>query len=128
MKRMFVVAALAAVLSACAVGTPRLFGPSGPARTSDGVLVASNNGMTLYTFDKDTTGKSTCTGGCAANWPPFLAPPDAKPVGDFTLVTRDDGARQWAYKGRPLYFWIRDQKPGERTGDGFNNVWRIARP
>jgi predicted lipoprotein with Yx(FWY)xxD motif len=128
MKRMLVVAALASALAGCAGDTPRLFGPSGPARTSDGVLVAGTNGMTLYTFDKDTPGKSACAGGCAANWPPFIAPADAKPVGDFTLVTRDDGAKQWAYKGKPLYFWVKDQKPGERTGDGFNNVWRVARP
>jgi predicted lipoprotein with Yx(FWY)xxD motif len=128
MKRMLAVAALAAALAGCAGDGPRLFGPSGPARTADGVLVAGTNGMTLYTFDKDTPGKSACTGGCSANWPPFIAPADAKPVGDFTLVTRDDGAKQWAYKGKPLYFWVKDQKPGERTGDGFNNVWRVARP
>ncbi len=43
-------------------------------------------------------------------------------------MTRDDGRRQWAYKGKPLYTWARDQQPGDRTGDGFNNLWRVAKP
>ena len=47
---------------------------------------------------------------------------------DYSVVTRDDGRKQWAYKGKPLYFWAKDQKPGDRTGDGFNNVWRVAKP
>jgi predicted lipoprotein with Yx(FWY)xxD motif len=34
---------------------------------------------------------------------------------------------QWAYKGKPLYFWVKDQKPGDKTGDGFNNVWRVVK-
>jgi predicted lipoprotein with Yx(FWY)xxD motif len=128
MNRLLVLAAFASALVGCTGDGLRLFGPSGPTRTADGVIVAGTSGMTLYTFDKDTPGKSVCTGGCASNWPPFIAPADAKPVGHFTLVTRDDGAKQWAYKGKPLYFWVKDQKPGERTGDGFNNVWRVARP
>ena len=44
------------------------------------------------------------------------------------IVTRDDGASQWAYKGPPLYLWTRDAKPGDRTGDGFNSVWHVAKP
>ncbi|MBS1215135.1 MAG: hypothetical protein H6R20_109, partial [Proteobacteria bacterium] len=49
------------------------------------------------------------------------------PMGDYSIVTRDDGQKQWAYKGKPLYFWIKDAKPGDKTGDGFNNVWRIVK-
>lgn len=102
---------------------------SEPAKVADGVLVGAN-GMTLYTFDRDAagSGKSVCNGPCAQNWPPLMAAADAKPMGEWTVVTRDDGARQWAYKGKPLYFWVRDQKAGDRTGDGFNNAWRLARP
>ena len=86
--------------------------------------------MTLYTFDRDAagSGKSVCNGPCATNWPPLMAAPDAKASGDWSVITRDDGARQWAYKGKPLYFWAKDQKPGDRTGDGFNKVWQLARP
>lgn len=96
-----------------------------PARMENGVLVGSN-GMTLYTFDKDAEGKSMCNGKCAENWPPLLAD-DTTPSGDFSVVTRDDGKKQVAYKGKPLYYWVKDQKPGDRTGDGVNNVWRVAK-
>ncbi len=99
-----------------------------PTKVMDSVLTNSA-GMTLYTFDKDAvgSGKSACNGPCATNWPPLLASADAKPSGDYTIITRDDGAKQWAYKGKPLYLWIKDTKPGDRTGDGFNNAWRLAR-
>jgi predicted lipoprotein with Yx(FWY)xxD motif len=53
---------------------------------------------------------------------------DAKASGDWTIVTRDDGSKQWAYKGKPLYTWSKDAKAGDVTGDGVNNVWRIAVP
>jgi predicted lipoprotein with Yx(FWY)xxD motif len=68
-----------------------------------------------------------CNGPCAANWPPFVASAADKDVAGFTKVKRDDGTLQWAYKGKPLYFWIKDQKSGDKTGDGFNNVWRVAK-
>ena len=44
------------------------------------------------------------------------------------MITRDDGSKQWAYKGKPLYTWAKDTKPGDKTGDGFNNAWRVAKP
>lgn len=86
--------------------------------------------MTLYTFDKDTagSGKSACNGGCATNWPPFMAADSDKPSGDFTIVTRDDGKKQWAAKGWPLYYWVKDTKPGGKTGDGVNGTWKTAKP
>ncbi len=62
-----------------------------PAQVSEGALVAAN-GMSLYTFDKDTEGRSACNGPCARNWPPLAAPADAKPEGDWTVITRDDGS------------------------------------
>lgn len=101
---------------------------SAPVKVVDGVLTNSA-GMTLYTFGKDTagSGKSVCNGPCAANWPPLMAAADAKAGGDFSVVTRDDGAKQWAYKGMPLYLWVKDTKPGDRTGDGVGNVWRVAK-
>ena len=100
-----------------------------PAKEADGALVGPN-GMTLYTFDKDPANgsKSACNGQCAANWPPLAATADAQPMGGYSVVTRDDGARQWAYKGKPLYYWVKDTKPGDRTGDGVNGAWRIAKP
>lgn len=100
-----------------------------PVQTHHGILTGSN-GMSLYTFDKDTagSGKSVCNGPCAANWPPLAATAEAKASGDYSVVTRDDGNKQWAYKGKPLYFWIKDSQPGDTSGDGVNNVWHLARP
>ncbi len=98
-----------------------------PAKMSGGALVASN-GMTLYTFDNDKagSGKSVCNGPCAGLWPPLMATTD-QPFGDYSVVTRDDGARQLAYKGKPLYFYKADQKAGDRTGDNFKDVWHIIK-
>ena len=100
-----------------------------PVQTASGVLTGTN-GMTLYTFDKDASGsgKSVCNGPCAGNWPPLAAAADAKAEGDYSIITRDDGAKQWAFKGKPLYFWVKDQKPGDQTGQGFNGVWQVAKP
>ena len=101
-----------------------------PVKTMDGVLVGAN-GMTLYTFDRDVagSGKSVCNGPCATNWPPLMAAADAKASGDWTIVTRDDGSKMWAYKGKPLYTFAKDTKPGDTTGDGFlNGAWHMAKP
>ena len=100
-----------------------------PARTSSGVLT-NPVGMTLYTFDKDVadSGKSICNGECAVKWPPLMASTSDKASGDYSIITCDDGSKQWAYKGKPLYLWFKDQKPGDTTGDGVNNVWHTAKP
>jgi predicted lipoprotein with Yx(FWY)xxD motif len=117
---------LSAVLTACASYATQ---PAAPARVTDGMLVGGNN-MTLYTFDKDAagSGKSVCNGPCATNWPPLFMMDGQSAGGDYSVVTRDDGKKQWAFKGKPLYYWAKDQKPGDRTGDGFNNVWHVATP
>lgn len=100
-----------------------------PTVGADGVLVGPN-GMTLYTFDKDAagSGKSVCNGPCATNWPPLAVAAGDSAQGDFSIITRDDGSKQWAVKGKPLYFWIKDSKPGDKTGDGINSVWHVAKP
>jgi predicted lipoprotein with Yx(FWY)xxD motif len=93
------------------------------------MILADMKGMTLYTFMKDAECKSNCNGQCEKNWPPLMAAADAMPMGDWTIVTRDDGSKQWAYKGKPLYTWAKDTKPGETTGDGVGNgAWKIAMP
>jgi predicted lipoprotein with Yx(FWY)xxD motif len=117
---------LAAALAGCSSYATQ---PAAPARVADGVLTGPN-GMTLYTFDKDVAdgGKSVCNGPCAANWPPLhVMDGESAPAG-YGIVTRDDGKKQWSYKGKPLYYWVKDQKPGDKTGEGVNNVWRVAKP
>ncbi|MFZ4481185.1 MAG: hypothetical protein ACOYNZ_14965 [Rhodoferax sp.] len=96
-------------------------------KVADGVLVG-DSGMTLYTFDKDSADKSMCNGPCATNWPPLMASAADQATGDYTIITRDDGTKQWAAKGKALYYWSKDSKPGDKTGDGFNKVWQTARP
>ena len=121
--------AAALALSACSsMGMQPMAMSDMPAkRAADGTLTNAS-GMTLYTFDKDAGGKSACNGPCATNWPPLMAASGATAMSDWSIVTRDDGSRQWAYKGRPLYTWAKDAKPGDKTGDGFaNNAWHTAK-
>jgi predicted lipoprotein with Yx(FWY)xxD motif len=82
--------------------------------------------FTLYTFDDDTPGVTTCFGACLAAWPALYAPADAQAFGDFSVITRDASTKQWAYKGLPLYFFVGDTAPGDVTGEYTD--WTIARP
>jgi predicted lipoprotein with Yx(FWY)xxD motif len=122
MKKLVLSLSLAALLAACASMA------AAPTKMADGVLTGTN-GMTLYTFDRDAagSGKSVCNGQCAINWPPLMASATDAASGDYSIITRDDGAKQWAYKGQPLYFWIKDSKPGDKTGDGVNKVWHVIK-
>lgn len=121
--------ALAATLMIPAFGSAMAASPAKTYETIKGATLTDERGMTLYTFGKDSKGKSACNGKCAENWPPFAASNGAQPEGNYTIVIRDDGSRQWAYKGRPLYTWIKDSKPGDITGDGFlDGAWNIAQP
>ncbi len=99
-----------------------------PAMKADGILV-STAGMTLYTFDQDVqdSGKSACYGPCAAIWPPVSAAAESQVASPYSVVMREDGAKQLAYKGKPLYRYAADTKPGERTGDNFKNVWHVVK-
>ena len=98
-------------------------------KTMDGVLVTTA-GRTIYTFDNDPSGggKSVCNGPCAALWPAVMAGANAKPEGDLTVIARDEGAKQWAYKGKPIYLYSADTKAGDRSGDNFKNVWHVVKP
>jgi len=92
---------------------------------TNGILAAS--GHTLYTSDKDAANKSNCNGGCAAAWPPFLVKDgDNVPV-EFRVITRDDGAKQWALNEKPLYFFAADVQAGDAKGDGKGGVWHVIR-
>lgn len=102
--------------------------PAKVGNTTLGKVLVDEKGMTLYTFTKDSEGKSACNGPCAKNWPPLMAPAGAKSGDGYTVIQRDDGSQQWAYKGQPLYTWVKDSKPGETTGEGVNQVWHVAKP
>ncbi len=120
-KTLFV--ALGAALSASAA-----LAAGAPAAPMHGVL-ATPSGATVYTFDKDTagSGKSACNGPCAQLWPPVAAQASDTATGDWSIVTRDDGSKQWAYKGAPIYTFSKDAKPGDTTGDKFKDIWHVIK-
>jgi predicted lipoprotein with Yx(FWY)xxD motif len=98
------------------------------ARVSGANAFTDGKGMTLYVYDRDPPFRSTCVQVCASNWPPLTAPRDAGAQGQFTVIRRDDGSSQWAFRGKPLYRYGRDTRAGEAGGDGVANVWKVARP
>jgi predicted lipoprotein with Yx(FWY)xxD motif len=108
----------AALLGGCASMTA-----SSPAKVADGVLVGPN-GMTLYVFDRDTAGQRQVR--LQRPLRHQLAAPDGhgrRPSRPAT--TRSSHAmtakKQWAMKGKPLYYWAKDAKPGDKTGDNVRN-------
>jgi len=102
--------------------------------TSAGSALAGEGGMTLYIFDQDTGGESSCYEGCDTNWPPLLVEGGAEPTagegvtGDIGVTTRTDGTVQVTYNDSPLYYFAGDSAAGDATGDGVGGVWHIATP
>ena len=98
------------------------------ADSSMGKIYTDEKGMTLYTYDKDEAGKSNCYDECAVNWPPYMAAADAVAEGEWTIVDRTDGSKQWAYEGKPIYLWIQDKAPGDVTGEGKGDgTWHVVK-
>jgi predicted lipoprotein with Yx(FWY)xxD motif len=151
----FLVAGLAACSSAAATPAPATSAPSTPAPAASSapsaaaggavvktatvgdkgtLVVASSNGMTVYTFTKDTkdSGKSACSGDCAGTWPPLTVAAGTTPTGDtgvtgkLATITRDDGSVQVTYNGLPLYFFSGDKKVGDANGIYTN--WQAVKP
>ena len=103
-------------------------------RTAAGATLQTQSGDSLYVYDGDEVnrsgqGRSSCVEQCAAEWPPFLAQAGAKPHGPWSLITRSDGKKQWAYKDRPLYTYVKASTPDATSGNGANgNRWHLAKP
>lgn len=97
--------------------------------TATGQYMTDFQGMTLYTYDKDTPGVSNCSGNCAVAWPVYTS--GAVSQGTFpehiSVITRADGTKQFAWKGMPLYYYQNDKKAGDVTGDGVGGVWHIVK-
>ncbi|MFL9879741.1 hypothetical protein PQR63_15175 [Herbaspirillum rhizosphaerae] len=103
---------------------PAAFAEDMAVKKMDDILVTTS-GMTVYTFDNDTAGKSVCNGPCAANWPPVA--PTGTPSAPFSVIKRDDGSPQLAVNGKPLYTFAADKKAGDRNGDNFKNIWHVIK-
>jgi predicted lipoprotein with Yx(FWY)xxD motif len=102
------------------------------AKTNLGSILADSDGKVLYMYTKDTKDTSACYDACATNWPPLLADKiDAKDGVDAKLIgyaKRTDGKMQVTYNGMPLYYWVKDQKPGDTTGQNVGGVWFVIAP
>lgn len=151
-RRLAAIAVVAVVVTACGGDVAEAPDPSDAAESADGrdpdpadaggaatVTVAATSlgevlvdadGMTLYVFEPDERGPSTCVDACAANWPPLIVD-DAPEAGEgvdpsmLGTVERDDGTMQVTYDGWPLYGWIADDAPGDVTGQGVEDVWWV---
>jgi len=99
-----------------------------------GDFLVDAGGMTLYLFTVDEEGASSCNDECANAWPPLLIQAGEVPIAgqgvsdDLSVIERDDGTLQVAYKGTPLYNWINDEAPGDTTGHTVNDVWFVVEP
>ena len=89
---------------------------------------ATQAGEPLYVFRGDTmVGMSHCFEACAVSWPPLIAASQPQPSPDWTLVTREDGAKQWAWRDHPLYTaGLPYDRVKAATAEG--GMWTPARP
>jgi len=105
-------------------------------RGSLGAILVDTAGMTLYRYTPDGTGKSVCTGACAAVWPPLTVPAGNRvvsgrtgvPAGSLGTITRPGGARQVTFDGQPLYTYVGDKAVGQTAGQGIEGTWFVVSP
>jgi predicted lipoprotein with Yx(FWY)xxD motif len=98
-----------------------------------GTFLTDSAGKSIYMFASDTASKSTCNGSCVAYWPPVPGSAAAKggASGTLSVITRDDGSKQAAYDGHPLYYYKEDTASGDTKGQGSNNFgakWWLLTP
>ena len=107
--------------------------PSVQLMVSNNNILVDGNGMTLYTFDQDTNGRSACYNTCASFWPPVYVSVDSPAAGTVPgtigIVQRTDGKYQATYDGQPLYYYLQDKNPGDMNGNNLNvsgGVWYVV--
>jgi predicted lipoprotein with Yx(FWY)xxD motif len=124
----FLFASLGLCLTASIVSAAPIPATDPPFRKRGEILVEAK-GRGVYTYDGDTAkNTSHCFAQCRLLWPPMYAEDVAKPKGSFTIFVRtDDGKRQWALNGKPLYRWSSDLKSGDAGGEGVAGVWHLVK-
>ena len=114
------------------IGPPSLVPPGFDVRTTtNGRILTTDTNYSVYAFDADTAATSACTGGCTRNWNPVTAPALARPIGEWTIIERSPGVRQWVYRGQPLYTYALDMFPWSQQGSdepGWRNVYTQKAP
>ena len=134
MRKRAVLYAMCAVMSLALAGVALADNHAIKLSEKDGAgkFFTDSKGMTLYIFKKDSPSKSVCAGPCVVKWPLYfretVSVPEGVRAADFSTITREDGKRQTAYKGWPLYYYSGDKAPGDTLGHGLGNVWFVANP
>jgi len=99
-----------------------------------GEFLVDANGMSLYIYTRDPIGETVCVERCAENWPPLIVESEDELTvaegipGVFGTVERANGDLNVTYNDMPLYLWIRDEAPGDSTGQAVGNVWWVVAP
>jgi predicted lipoprotein with Yx(FWY)xxD motif len=134
-RRLLLASALATMLIALVAApagarTSKLVAKQVQSATLGKTVLANLKGHTLYSLSAETNGRFICTGTCLADWHPLLVPAGTKPTGPVKLGTikRPEGKTQVTFKGKPLYAFAGDSKPGQANGEGFKDVgtWHAA--
>jgi predicted lipoprotein with Yx(FWY)xxD motif len=109
------------------VPEPTVVPTQSPKPVSTSNVMTTSSGMTVYVYDRDTAGRSTCYDTCAEYWPPVYAPDGAAPTSGLALITRGDGRVQWATSdGKPLYTFVNDRVPGDIRGNNTDGSWHVV--
>lgn len=98
-----------------------------------GKILTDGKGMTLYIFTPDKQSLSTCYEECAFTWPPLLISSGTPTlatgvVGTLDTTIRKDNSTQVTYNGMPLYYYVKDKKPGDVNGQNIDNKWFVVKP
>jgi len=99
--------------------------------TALGRLLTTAKNFSVYSYDKDTAEKSACDVECTRTWKPLLAPASAQSQGDWSVLERSAGVRQWMFRKKPLYTYALDARPGSLEGGdipGWHNVYTQKAP
>jgi predicted lipoprotein with Yx(FWY)xxD motif len=136
LKLALILAAGALLAIAGSAGASTLATSVGTTHSKFGSILVDGHGHSLYLFDRDRNGKSSCYGGCAGEWPALIVSgkPHAKPgvkAGLLSRTKRRDGRWQVTYKGHPLYTFAGDTAKGQTNGEGlddFGGWWYLVSP
>ncbi len=100
-----------------------------------GPVLENGQGRVLYIFTPDGTAGVTCTGGCAAAWPPVMTTSGAAATAGGTAKTalvgetaNPGGGTVVTYAGHPLYTYAGDSGPGVASGQGSGSKWYVITP